>query len=58
LKRKGKGLNIRPLKRFAGETFRVGSVLREVLLAEKDELSAEEFLAKLSIWLKLLMMER
>ena len=56
--RKGKGyLDIRPLKKFAAEKLRVGSVLREVLLAEEDKLPVEEFLAKQDVWLHLLNIE-
>jgi hypothetical protein len=29
------------------------SALREVILSDKDELTAEEFLVKIDVWLKL-----
>jgi hypothetical protein len=30
------------------------SVLREIILGDKDELGAEEYIAKVDIWLRLL----
>lgn len=44
-------INIRPLKQFAVEKLRAHSVLRDVLLAEKDEMSSVEFVAKMQTWL-------
>ncbi|MEE9341422.1 MAG: hypothetical protein V3V21_07175 [Thermoplasmata archaeon] len=41
------------LRRFASEKLPSSSVLREVLMAENEKLTAEEFLAKLDIWLHL-----
>ena len=50
-------INIRSLKNFAFEKLPKSSILRELLLDEKEELWMEEFLAKLDLWLKLLRME-
>lgn len=47
-------VNLRPLKQFALEKLRERSVLREVLLSEKDEMLPVEFLAKMQTWLFLL----
>ncbi|MEM3476222.1 MAG: hypothetical protein QXF83_05825 [Candidatus Bathyarchaeia archaeon] len=52
-----KRLSIRGLKDFALNNLPKGSVLREVLLMEKDELEVNEFLIKMDVWLKLLKME-
>jgi hypothetical protein len=46
-------INIRSLKRFAQEYLPRSCALRDVLLAEREELDAEEFLAKLETWLML-----
>jgi len=45
---------MRPLKWFATEKLNRHSVLQDVLLQEKDEISAADFLARLPIWLTLL----
>ena len=47
-------IDIRPLKAFVSEKFPKDSPLREALLAERDVLSAQEFLAKMETWLNLL----
>jgi hypothetical protein len=47
-------INIRSLKQFAFEMLPKESPLRDLLLTEKDELPAEEFLIKLDVWFKLL----
>lgn len=46
-------VDIRSLKPFARKLPRDSS-LRNVLVAEKDQMDATEFLHKLEIWLKLL----
>ncbi|MBS7656282.1 hypothetical protein KEJ50_07315 [Candidatus Bathyarchaeota archaeon] len=51
-----KRLSIKQLKDFALKLPK-GSVLRGVLLLEKDELEVNEFLIKMDVWLKLLKME-
>jgi hypothetical protein len=51
---KTKIINIRSLKQFAFEMLPKESPLRDLLLTEKDEMPAEEFIIKLEIWLKLL----
>jgi len=48
---------MRKLKDFAFEKLPKGSALRDVLLAEDDELDAEAYLAKTDVWLKLLKRE-
>jgi hypothetical protein len=50
-------VNMNKLKEFAISNLPEGSRLREILLAEKDEVDPEEFIAKVGIWLKLLRME-
>lgn len=50
-------LDMRRLKDFALKTLPEDSKLRILLLSEKDELSVEEFVAKVGIWLKLLTLE-
>lgn len=47
-------VSITALKRFAEERLPRESPLREVLITERDELSPEEFIAKLDVWLRLL----
>jgi len=47
----------RQLKDFALEKLPKGSALRDVLLAEDDELDAEVLLAKADVWLKLFKQE-
>jgi hypothetical protein len=47
-------IDIRPLKAFVSEKFPKDSPLREALLAERDVLDAQEFLAKMETWLNLL----
>ena len=49
-------IDIRPLKAFVSEKFPKNWPLREALLAERDVLDAEEFLAKMETWLNLLRM--
>jgi hypothetical protein len=50
-------VNIVGLKKFAFEKLAPQSVLRDVLLSEKDELNASEFLGKVGVWLRLLRLE-
>jgi hypothetical protein len=47
-------IDIRPLKAFVSEKFPKSSPLRETLIAERDVLDAQEFLAKMETWLNLL----
>ncbi len=42
------------LRRFVLEKLPEKSVLREVILSEKEELTPEEFIAKMEVWLVLL----
>jgi len=46
-------VSIRKLKEFAYEKLPRNSFLRELLLWEKDELTVTEYIAKISVWLKL-----
>ncbi|MEM2506013.1 MAG: hypothetical protein QXF61_03080 [Nitrososphaeria archaeon] len=51
---KTKMVDIRSLKHFAFEMLPKEAPLRDLLLTEKDEMLAEEFLIKMEIWFKLL----
>ncbi|MDI6819862.1 MAG: hypothetical protein QMC89_03040 [Candidatus Hodarchaeaceae archaeon] len=46
-------MNLKPLKKFALERLPKESSLREVILAESDEITTQDFLAKVDVWLKL-----
>jgi hypothetical protein len=46
-------ISIRKLKDFAFSELPRGWILREVILSERDELDASDFVAKAEIWLKL-----
>jgi len=48
-----KMVDISRLKDFAEHNLPIGTPLREVVICEKNTLSAKEFLDKLPIWLKL-----
>jgi hypothetical protein len=45
------------IKKWARVNLPVNSSLRQVLLLERDELGAEEFINKIDVWLKLLDLE-
>jgi len=47
-------IDLRRLKAFALDRLPAGSSLRDVLLSEESEMPADEFIHKLSVWLKLL----
>lgn len=49
-----KRVNIRHLKNFASKTLPRDSIVRDLLLSEKDVLDAQEFVGKMEIWIKLL----
>lgn len=49
-----RSVDIRLLKDFAFAEIRRDSLLRELLLSERDELDAIEFIAKIDVWLKIL----
>jgi hypothetical protein len=49
---------MRRLKQFALESLPAESPLRSVLLSEADQLSIQDYLAKMDLWLKLLSLER
>ena len=52
-----KTVNVSPLRSFALKNLPPTSPLRDVLLNEREELTSQEFLAKLDIWLLLLRKE-
>ncbi|AGK61293.1 hypothetical protein Asulf_01300 [Archaeoglobus sulfaticallidus PM70-1] len=49
-------LDVRPLKKFALK-LPEGFALKEVLLMERDEITAEEAIIKVEIWTRLLEMD-
>ncbi len=46
------------LKGFASERLGGNSQLRAVLLSERDQLTAKDFLAKMDVWMKLFNIEK
>ena len=50
-------VNVTILKRWANQTLAPSSTLREILLEENETMSVEEFLIKISTWLKLAHLE-
>lgn len=50
-------VNVSPLRSFVLKNLPPTSPLRDVLLNEKEELTSQEFLAKMDIWLLLLSKE-
>ena len=50
-------VDIRRLKGFASERLPSSSRLRNVLLSERDQLTVNDFLAKMDIWMMLLNLE-
>lgn len=50
-------VNTSSLKKFANCNLSEHQLLKELLLEEQSEMSAEEFLIKISVWLKLLRKE-
>lgn len=53
----GRRVDLLSLRKLALEKLRKRSALREVLLQERDDISAAEYLAKIPIWLALLRLE-
>lgn len=51
-------VDLRGLKRFASESLPVDSVLRGILVGEDDKITADTFLARLPVWLRLSKLER
>ncbi len=47
-------INTISLKKFATSNLNEHNLLKELLLEEQSEMSGEEFLIKISVWLKLL----
>ncbi len=58
LKHEDRVVNIGRFKGFATESLPVNSRLRDVLLSEKDQLTAKDFLAKMDVWMRLLNIEK
>ena len=50
-------VNIKKMKEFALSSLPEGSVLKRILLSEKEEVDAYEFVVKVSVWLELLKMD-
>lgn len=53
-----RAVNISGLKSFATESLPCISRLRAVLLSERDQLTPEDFLAKMDVWMRLLNIEK
>jgi hypothetical protein len=54
IKREGRKISMKGLHRFAKEKLPKESILREIILLEKAELSPEEFIGRMGLWLNLL----
>lgn len=54
IKREDRKINMKGLHRFAKEKLPKESILREIILMEKAELTPQQFLDRLEIWLRLL----
>ncbi len=46
-------VNLKRLKQFAFDTLPKTSPLRDILLSESDQISNNDFIAKMDLWLKL-----
>ena len=55
--REGRSVKTEKLKKWAQASLPVDSNLRELLMLERDEIGAEEFIIKIDVWLKLLELE-
>jgi hypothetical protein len=53
----GRKVYLHRLKRWTRKNLPTGSTLREIILSENDEISPEEYLLKIEIWLKLFDLE-
>ena len=51
-------LDIRRLKKWANTNLRNYPKLREIILLDQDQLTPEQYLTKLDIWLKLYKIEK
>ena len=49
-----KTIDIKLIKKFAIEQLSYNSILRRILLSEKNNLTIPEFLVKIEMWLKIL----
>ena len=47
-------VDIRRLKKFTRNEIPENFLLRKIILADKDEMQADEFLYKAEVWMKLL----
>lgn len=50
-------VNLRGLKEYVSTNLPKKSLLRELILSEKEDLDAKEFVIKIDMWLKLLRRE-
>ena len=50
-------VNLKKLKEYALTNLPKKSLLRELILSEKEDLDAKEFVIKIDMWLKLLRRE-
>lgn len=55
--RKQRDIDIRKLKNDLQKRLPAGSVFREVILAEPDRLSPQDFFGRIPVWLKLAKIE-
>lgn len=53
-----KMVNIRSLKDFVTEELPSSSMLRRIVLQEKDSISARSFIVKMGMWIKVMREER
>ena len=51
-------IDLQRIKGFAVENLSSTSRLRTVLLSERDQLTAADFLAKMDVWIRLLNIEK
>jgi hypothetical protein len=47
-------ISIKSLKKFVYEHLPTNSTIRDLILAEPDQMSTQEFLIKMEIWLRLI----
>ncbi len=52
-----KPVNLRPLKSFAAERRKTLPIFYQVIMEEHDIISAQEFLAKMLVWLRIVRAE-
>lgn len=47
-------VNLKTLKNFVFENFPASCTLRDIILSEPDQMTRQEFVIKVGVWLKLL----